>query len=425
MNAKQAGPAIKRLCVIGLGYVGLPTAAIFAGRGVAVTGVDTNRDIVDKVNRGEIHIVEPNLDKLVQTAVADGRLRAATAPEPADAFVIAVPTPFAADHKPDLTYVMAAADSLKNVLKKGDLIVVESTVPVGTTEAVSARLATLLPGLSFPHETGDEADVNIAHSPERVLPGHVVAEITRNDRVIGGISRRCGERAAALYRQAVEGECLITTARTAELVKLAENAYRDVNIAFANELSLVADRLGIDVWEVVRLANHHPRVNVLKPGPGVGGHCIAVDPWFIVDSAPDETPLIQAARRVNDAKPRILARRVAAAAKGINKGIEDPVIACLGLAYKADIDDLRESPAITVVRELAKAKAGRIVAVEPHVNALPASLEGLKNVALASLDAALKDADVVVLLTDHKPFRELDRKRLEGKVVFDARGAWR
>jgi UDP-N-acetyl-D-mannosaminuronic acid dehydrogenase len=421
VNAKQAGPAIKRLCVIGLGYVGLPTAAIFAGRGVAVTGVDTNRDIVDKVNRGEIHIVEPNLDKLVQTAVADGRLRAATAPEPADAFVIAVPTPFAADHKPDLTYVMAAADSLKNVLKKGDLIVVESTVPVGTTEAVSARLATLLPGLSFPHETGDEADVNIAHSPERVLPGHVVAEITRNDRVIGGISRRCGERAAALYRQAVEGECLITTARTAELVKLAENAFRDVNIAFANELSLVADRLGIDVWEVVELANHHPRVNVLKPGPGVGGHCIAVDPWFIVDSAPAETPLIQAARRVNDGKPGYLAGRIADAAKAV----KDPVIACLGLAYKADIDDLRESPAVAVVRALSEAKAGRVLAVEPHVKALPASLKEMKNVSLAGLDEALKAADVVVLLTDHKAFRDIDRQRLAGKIVIDARGAWR
>ena len=364
---------------------------------------------------------EEYLEELVGDAVAAGRLAAVAEPEPADAFIIAVPTPFTGDHKSDLAHVMAAAESLAGVLKKGDLVVVESTVPVGTTETISARLAELAPRLGFPHEKGDAADVRVAHSPERVLPGRVVAEITRNDRVIGGISRRCGERAAALYRLAVAGECLLTTARTAELVKLAENAFRDVNIAFANELSLVAERLGIDVWEVVRLANHHPRVNVLNPGPGVGGHCIAVDPWFIVDSAPDATPLIQAARRVNDGKPRALAGRVVAAAKGMSK----PVIACLGLAYKADIDDLRESPAVAVVEELAKAKAGRLLVVEPHVAALPASLAKLAGVELADLDRALKDAGVVVLLTDHKPFRELDRKRLEGKVVIDSRGAWR
>ncbi|HEX9568597.1 MAG TPA: UDP-N-acetyl-D-mannosamine dehydrogenase [Rhodospirillales bacterium] len=421
MPAKKADPEFNRLCVIGLGYVGLPTAAIFAGRGLTVTGVDVNAAIVDKINRGRIHIVEPDLETLVRDVVAAGRLRAVAEPAPADAFIIAVPTPFTDNHKPDLAYVMAAAEGLAGVLKKGDLIVVESTVPVGTTETISARLAELVPHLGFPHEKGDAADVRIAHSPERVLPGQVVAEITRNDRVIGGISRRCGERAAALYRLAVKGECLLTTARTAELVKLAENAYRDVNIAFANELGLVAERFGIDVWEVVRLANHHPRVNVLKPGPGVGGHCIAVDPWFIVDSAPDQTPLIRAARRVNDETPRILARRVADAAKAVR----EPVIACLGLAYKADIDDLRESPAITVVRALAEAKAGRLLAVEPHVTALPAALKGLTGVALADLDAALKAADMVVLLTDHKPFRELDRERLKGKVVFDARGAWR
>gem|GEM_PF-41374 len=421
MPAKKAERRFRRLCVIGLGYVGLPTAAIFAGRGLTVTGVDVNAAIVDKINRGRIHIVEPDLETLVRDAVAAGRLRAVAEPAPADAFIIAVPTPFTGDHKPDLAYVMAAAESLAGVLKKGDLIVVESTVPVGTTETISARLAELVPRLGFPHEKGDAADVRVAHSPERVLPGQVVAEITRNDRVIGGISRRCGERAAALYRLAVKGECLLTTARTAELVKLAENAYRDVNIAFANELSLVADRLGIDVWEVVRLANRHPRVDVLKPGPGVGGHCIAVDPWFIVDSAPDQTPLIQAARRVNDAKPRYLARRVAEAAKGM----KEPVIACLGLAYKADIDDLRESPAIAVVRELAKAKAGRIVAVEPHVTTLPASLEGLKNVALAGLEAALKDADIVAMvqtnllgpiLLTKRVLRTMMRRR-RGRVV--------
>ena len=411
----------KKLSVIGLGYVGLPTAAVFASRGLDVLGVDIRPDVVDLINRGKIHIVEPGLDKIVHDAVNAGKLRAAAKPEEADAFIIAVPTPFAGDHKPDLTHLHNAAESLKGVLKKGDLIVVESTVPVGTTEAVSARLSGLCPELTFPHEAGAEADIRIVHSPERVLPGNVVAELTRNDRVIGGITPQCGERAKELYGLAVEGKCLLTTAPTAELVKLAENAYRDVNIAFANELSVICDRLGIDVWEAVELANHHPRVNILQPGPGVGGHCIAVDPWFIVDSTPGDTLLIQAARKVNDAKPHHLVSRVKDAAQGL----DNPVIACLGLSYKADIDDLRGSPAIVVVKELAQAVGGDILAVEPHVDALPPELENLKGVTKAELDEALDKADVVVLLTDHQVFKDVVRERLEGKLVFDARGVWR
>jgi len=414
-------PAFQRLAVIGLGYVGLPTAAIFAGRGLDVLGVDTNPDVVARINRGEAHVVEPDLADMVRDAVASGRLRAAAVPEPADAFIIAVPTPFTEARGPDLAHLEAAAESLAGVLKAGDLIVVESTVPVGATEALAVRLARHRPELTFPHDHGDDAQVRIAHSPERVLPGLVVQELTKNDRVIGGVSRRCGERAAALYGLAVEGECLLTTARTAELVKLAENAYRDVNIAFANELAAICERLGIDVWEAVELANHHPRVDVLRPGPGVGGHCIAVDPWFIVHSAPDDTELIRAARKVNDATPGRLATRVLEAAGGM----KDPVIACLGLAYKADIDDLRESPAIAVVKALAVAGGVEILAVEPHVAGLPPALEGLRGVAMAGLDEALEGAQIVVLLTDHREFRELARDRLEGKRVFDARGAWR
>ena len=417
----KADPGFKRLSVVGLGYVGLPTAAIFAGRGLDVLGVDINAEIVELINQSKVHLIEPDLDKMVHDAVGAGKLRAATEPEPADAFILAVPTPFTDDRKPDLSHLQAATESLKGVLKKGDLIVLESTVPVGATESLSAWLSDLCSGLSFPHETGAEADIMIAHSPERVLPGHVIRELTQNDRVIGGISPRCGERAAALYRFVVEGECLLTTAPTAELVKLSENAYRDVNIAFANELSVICDRLGIDVWEAVELANHHPRVNVLQPGPGVGGHCIAVDPWFIVDSAPDDTDLIRAARKVNDAKPHHLAGRIVEHARDL----KDPVIACLGLAYKADIDDLRESPAITVVKELAGADVGEILAVEPHVDALPPALDNLDNVTKASLEEALEKADVVVLLTDHRAFKDVPRKRLEGKRVFDARGVWR
>ena len=412
--------SFKTLVVIGLGYVGLPTAAIFASRGLDVLGVDTNAGVVDMINRGEVHIVEPDLGGIVRDAVSGGKLRAATAPEPADAFIIAVPTPFTdEDHKPDLGYLMAATESLAPVLKAGDLIVVESTVPVGATEAVSNRLVDLCPGLSFPHQT-DAPDIHIAHSPERVLPGRVIAELTKNDRVIGGLTPECGAHTAALYALAVDGECLLTTAGTAELVKLSENAYRDVNIAFANELSVIADKLGIDAWEAVRLANHHPRVNILQPGPGVGGHCIAVDPWFIVDSAPDDSDLIRAARKVNDAKPHHLSGQVLNAAKDMNA----PLIACLGLAYKADIDDLRQSPAITVVQDIADA-GHPVLAVEPHIDALPPELDGLDGVSLASLDDALAQADIIVLLVDHKDFKAVDQGRLAGKTIFDARGIWR
>ncbi|MEO5337273.1 MAG: UDP-N-acetyl-D-mannosamine dehydrogenase [Magnetospirillum sp. WYHS-4] len=414
-------PAFEKICVIGLGYVGLPTAAVFASRGVQVVGVDVNRQAVDLINNGRIHIVEPDLDIMVHAAVTAGTLRATTSPEPADAFVIAVPTPFAAGHKPDISYVEAATVSLAPVLKKGDLVVLESTSPVGTTEAICRWLAERRPDLSLPDTAGTAADIQVAHSPERVLPGRVLLELVTNDRVVGGMSPRCAERTAALYALAVSGKCLLTTARTAELVKLAENAYRDVNIAFANELSLVCDRLDIDVWKVVELANHHPRVDILKPGPGVGGHCIAVDPWFIVDSAPDRTPLIQAARQVNDGKPRFVADRVLAAAGRR----ADCRIACLGLAYKADIDDLRESPAVDIVRLLAERKAGTLLVVEPHVDELPSDLAGRADLRLASLEEALATADVVVLLVDHQAFRRIEPGRLAGKAVIDTRGIWR
>ena len=414
-------PKHDTVCVIGLGYVGLPMAAILASRGFDVLGVDVNAETVALINQGKVHIVEPDLDILVNGAVARGKLKAATKPEPADAFIIAVPTPFVDDHKPDLSYLKAAAKSIAGVLKEGDLVIIESTLPVGTTEAVSAWLAEVQPKLRFPHQDGTEADVQVAHSPERVLPGRILMELVENDRVIGGVSPLCAERAEDLYRRFVNGECLITTARTAELVKLAENSYRDVNIAFANELSRVCDRLGLNVWDVVALANRHPRVDILKPGPGVGGHCIAVDPWFIIDSVPDDTPLIRAARDVNDAKPAHVAAQVLAAAAEF----PNPRIACLGLSYKADIDDLRESPAIEIVRILATQGKGDILVVEPHISHLPECLDSLERVAAVNLDHALEVADVVVLLVDHKPFKAVAPERLKGKVVIDTRGLWR
>ena len=414
-------PKHDTVCVVGLGYVGLPTAAILASRGFDVLGVDVNAETVSLVNQGKVHIVEPDLDIMVNGAVARGKLKAATKPQPAGTFIIAVPTPFVGEHKPDLSYLQEAAESVAGVLEAGDLVIIESTLPVGTTETVCAWLAEARPQLRFPHQAGSDADVQVAHSPERVLPGRVLLELAQNDRVIGGVSPFCGERAEELYRRFVNGKCLITTARTAELVKLAENSYRDVNIAFANELSLVCDRLGLNVWDVVALANRHPRVDILNPGPGVGGHCIAVDPWFIIDSAPTETPLIRAARGVNDAKPAQVAARVLAAAAEISA----PRIACLGLSYKADIDDLRESPAVEIVRILAREGKADILVVEPHIRHLPESLESLERVTEVDLDRALEDADIVVLLVDHQSFKAVAPERLEGKVVVDTRGLWR
>jgi len=413
--------AFNKICVIGLGYVGLPTAAVFASRGVEVLGVDINDHAVELINDGKVHIVEPDLDILVKGAVAAGKLSAQTTPEPADAFIIAVPTPFKENKKPDLKFVKAAVESLAPVLKKGDLVVIESTCPVGTTDSASHWISESRPDLSFPHAAGDSADINVAHSPERVLPGRVLIELVSNDRVVGGVSHACAIRTQQLYRIAVEGECLLTTARTAELVKLSENAYRDVNIAFANELSLVCDELDIDAWEAIRLANHHPRVNILTPGPGVGGHCIAVDPWFIVDSAPEQTPLIKAARLVNDGKPIYISDQVQKAAAELGS----TNIACLGLAYKADIDDLRESPSVNVVADLAKDKRHTLWTVEPHSLTLPKKLENLDSVKFSSLEDALTACDIIVLLTDHSVFKDIHPSDYPTKRFIDTRGIWK
>lgn len=417
---RPAHAGFDRVSVIGLGYVGLPTAAVIANRGISVVGVDANPRTVERINRGEAHIVEPDLDILVRSATTTGNLRAVTAPEPANAFIVAVPTPFKEDHAPDLAFVEKAARSLAPVLAKGNLVVLESTSPVGTTETMAGWLAALRPDLGFPGH-GTDIDVHIAYSPERVLPGRVLIELVDNDRVIGGLTPACGLRAKELYSLFVQGTCFLTTARTAELVKLAENAYRDLNIAFANELSLVCEKVDVNVWEAIELANRHPRVEILKPGPGVGGHCIAVDPWFIVDSARDVTPLIQTARGVNDAKPAHVAQLVANAARGR----KHPSVACLGLSYKADIDDLRESPSVDVVAHLDAALFTEILVVEPHIDTLPDSLATRPKLALTDLDTALAKCDIVVLLTDHAPFRSIDRARLAGKSVIDTRGVWR
>jgi len=410
----------KCVSMIGLGYIGLPTAAMLASRKIKVVGVDINQHAIDTINRGEIHIVEPELDIIVQEAVTQGYLRATTKPEPADAFLIAVPTPFKGDHEPDLSYVEAAAKSIAPVLKKGDLVILESTSPVGTTEQMADWLAQARNDLSFPHQVGELADVNIAYCPERVLPGRVVHELVRNGRVIGGMTQRCSQRATELYKTFVEAECIPTNSRAAEMCKLTENSFRDVNIAFANELSIICDKLDINVWELIKLANHHPRVNILQPGPGVGGHCIAVDPWFIVSKTPQEARLIHTARQVNDGKPHYVVNQVLGAVSKVT----DPVIACLGLAFKPDIDDLRESPAMEVVQLLAGRKTGQILVAEPHIEHLPPSLTKFDNIELVSAEEAVRSANIIVMLVSHQVFYAINREHLEGKQVIDTRGVW-
>ncbi|CAH6982003.1 UDP-N-acetyl-D-mannosamine dehydrogenase [Vibrio chagasii] len=405
--------SFETISVIGLGYIGLPTAAMFASRKKKVIGIDVNQHAVDTINQGKIHIVEPDLDMIVSAAVTEGYLKASTTPEPADAFLIAVPTPFLPCEEgevpaPDLSYIEAASKAIAPVLKKGDLVILESTSPVGATEQMAEWLAEARTDLTFPQVDGENADVNVAHCPERVLPGHVVRELVENDRVIGGMSTRCSERSVELYKTFVQGECVITNARTAEMAKLTENSSRDVQIAFANELSIICDKLDINVWELIALANRHPRVSILQPGPGVGGHCIAVDPWFIVSKTPEEAQIIHTARKVNDAKPDWVIDKVKLAVFNFlqdnpGKTARDITIACYGLAFKPDIDDLRESPAVRITQEIAKMHAGRVISIEPNVSDVPTNM---RNVELVDSDIARQEADIEVILVAHKQFKQ-------------------
>ncbi|MCB9752058.1 MAG: UDP-N-acetyl-D-mannosamine dehydrogenase [Myxococcales bacterium] len=402
-ESQGSGPDV---CVIGLGYVGLPTAAVLATRGARVAGCDIRPEVVATINAGQVHIVEPELDALVRAAVSAGQLRAHGAPVPASTFLICVPTPLGDDRRPDLRHVEQAARALVPVLRPGNLVVVESTIPPGTTRDVVAPI--LRAGGFHP---GD--DLYVAHAPERVLPGAVLREVVENPRVVGGLTEACTERAAAFYEGFVRGEVHRARAEVAELVKLSENAFRDVNIAFANELANVCEHLGLDPWAVIELANHHPRVQILRPGPGVGGHCVAVDPWFIVARAREHTPLLQAARRVNDARPA----RVIARVRALARRFRAPRVACLGLSYKPDIDDLRESPALEVVRQLQREGGCELLVVEPHLERSP--LPGLE---LVPVERALRAADIVVILVAHRVFRRLPSDMFIGPSVVDAVG---
>ncbi|WP_409523341.1 UDP-N-acetyl-D-mannosamine dehydrogenase [Nitrincola sp. MINF-07-Sa-05] len=418
------------ISVIGLGYIGLPTAAVFASRKQNVIGVDVNLQAVETINKGEIHIVEPELDIVVHAAVTQGYLRATTQPEAADAFMVAVPTPFIHDeagdsHKADLSYIESASKAIAPVLKAGDLVVLESTSPVGATEQMAAWLAEARPDLTFPQTHGETSDIRIAHCPERVLPGHVIRELVENDRVIGGMTPKCSERAVELYRIIVEGECVITNARTAEMAKLTENSFRDVNIAFANELSTICDELDINVWELIALANRHPRVNILQPGAGVGGHCIAVDPWFIVDSCPEQARLIKTARIVNDDKPKWVLAKIKQQLDILHQQHpemtrSDIKVACLGISFKPDIDDLRESPALGIAQQV-KSLGCQLMVVEPNIESLPACMQG-GNAVLATLDEAITQADVIAVLVKHTLFTNNATKVAEKELVVDAVG---
>ena len=416
----------KRISIIGLGYIGLPTAAMFASHGVEVIGVDVNQNTVDTINKGQVHIVEPDLDAIVRATVADGYLRATTEPERAEAFLIAVPTPFRGEnHEPDLSYIKEASRSIAPVLEPGNLIILESTSPVGSTEAMAKWLAEARPDLSFPQTAADVADIRIAHCPERVLPGKVMKELIVNDRVIGGLTPACSARASELYKTFVTGECVIATGpRVAEMAKLTENSFRDVNIAFANELSLICDRLDMDVWELISLANRHPRVNILQPGPGVGGHCIAVDPWFIVSSAPEQARLIRIAREVNISKPEWVIEKIQAAIGAYlndhpEKTVRDISLAIYGLTFKPDIDDLRESPALEIARIMAAIHHGETLVVEPNISKMD-EFHG-KGIVLTDYDSAAQTADIHVLLVDHAEFRNV---KLPTGIIIDTKGIW-
>ncbi len=402
-------PSEMTVCVMGLGYIGLPTASILAMKGYHVLGVDVRPDVVETINQGKIHIEEPDLDILVRSAVTSGQLRAATEPESADVFMICVPTPINDDHSPDLSYVAAASQAIRPHVREGNLVILESTSPPRTTDKVV-----------IPAAIRDDLEVGktvfVAHCPERVLPGRILLEAVQNDRVVGGATAACAARATEFYESFVTGDVLATDATTAEVTKLVENSYRDVNIAFANELSMLADRLGIDPLDVISLANRHPRVNILSPGPGVGGHCISVDPWFLVHCDPQATPLIRLAREVNDSKPGYVVSRVASLAGQF----ASPKIGCLGLAYKADVDDLRESPSLEIVRALRQRDVGEVMACDPYV-----SPERFTEFPLYSLSDVLEQSQVLVLLTDHRQFKNVSRRILEEKVVVDTRGMWR
>ena len=408
---------------VGLGYIGLPTAVVMANSGVDVTGVDVNEANVERINRGEVTIVEPGLEEELKQAIESGNFRATTSQVHADTYIIAVPTPFTDNYDVDMRYIYSAAEAIAPQLKGDELVILESTSPPLTTKKMAKKILELRPDLVADGAENPEGKpvVYFAHCPERILPGKAMEELRTNDRIIGGQTEEATKRATAVYATFCKAELLPTDDVTAEMAKLTENSFRDVNIAFANELSLIADNLGINVWELINLANHHPRVNILQPGPGVGGHCIAVDPWFIVSADPENSKLIHTARKVNDGKPKWVIDKVKEAISETNAS----KVAVLGLAFKADIDDLRESPALSITVDIAEElESIHFLVAEPNVKELPKRLKGFENAELMNYEEAIAGADVILLLVDHKEFKALDKSVFNGKKLVDTKGLW-
>lgn len=379
------------ICIVGLGYIGLPSAALLASNGFNVIGCDIQPHIVETINKGEVHLIEPGLEILVREAIYGKKLTAQLTIPKADIYVITVPTPVTEKNEPDISYVKSAIDAIALQLENNNLVILESTSPVGTTDQTLEWIKQLRPDLD---------NIYLAYCPERVMPGQIIRELVENDRIVGGINLESTQKAIAFYQLFVKGECIATNARTAEMTKLTENAFRDVNIAFANELSMICDAENINVWELIKLANRHPRVNILQPGPGVGGHCIAVDPWFIVARNQELARLIRSAREVNDYKARYVLRKIL---KAVSQ-IEQPIIACLGLAFKKNVDDLRESPALMIATQLAEKTSGTLLVVEPNIKSLPQSLSLHQHVFLTDFCDAIDRADIIVLLVAHTVF---------------------
>jgi UDP-N-acetyl-D-mannosaminuronic acid dehydrogenase len=406
-----------KISVLGLGYVGLPTAALFASKGIQVTGFDINQQLIDIINSGDVHISEPGLKEMVKSVVSTGYLKAVNSLQAADVFIIAVPTPINDDKSPNLMAFEQAIGLIAPILQKGNLIIIESTVPLKTVEATAYTFSKMRPDLAFPVKQALQADIAIAYCPERVLPGQTLHELRTNARTIGGLNEISASRAAEVYRLICEGELLLTDALTAEMVKLIENAYRDVNIAFANELSMLCDECEINVHQIIDLANRHPRVNILNPGPGVGGHCIPIDPWFIVDAFPERARIIRTAREVNDTKTAYVLQQIIDEAKNY----KSPKIAILGISYKANIDDFRESPALRIIQQLLHLDNIMYIA-DPYFKELPQGLNEMACLNFVSIEEAILAANIVVILVGHDQIRALSNESLQGKRVIDTLG---
>ena len=409
--------------IIGLGYIGLPTAALIASKGIKTIGVDKNIEIVELINKGKCPIVEKDLDKLLSKTIKQKNLFVTSIPKKSDVFIIAVPTPLNnKNNSPDISQVEESVENISTLLMPGNIVILESTIPVGATEKVADIIRKKRPDLNLP-DFGSKSlnySVNIAHCPERVLPGNILYELLNNDRIIGGISDQCSKKAKSIYELFVKGDCKITDSRTAELCKLAENSYRDVNIAFANELSMICEKLEINPWNLIELANNHPRVDILKPGPGVGGHCIAVDPWFIVHSNEKEAKLIKTARQVNLNKTEFIISKIHNEVSMLPKPINEINIACLGLAFKANVDDLRESPALEIAIKLNKFNFQKQFLIEPNISKIPKNFKN--NAILSSLNEILEEVDIVLILVDHEEFKNINIDKLKNKIIIDTRG---